>query len=148
MTTARLIGIAYWTHRNLWSTLNGRLVSSRRLAAACSADRCIGSWLLSPQRAQALPQEATVILADEPVASLDPESAATVLDTLRSVAARGVAVIASLHQVGLATDYVDRIIALRDGQVLEDAPTRTFDARALEQIYERSVAPAGGVAGV
>jgi len=82
------------------------------------------------------------------VASLDPESAATVLDTLRSVAARGVAVIASLHQVGLATDYVDRIIALRDGQVLEDAPTRTFDARALEQNYERSVAPAGGVAGV
>ena len=80
------------------------------------------------------------------MASLDPESAATVLDTLRSVASRGVAVIASLHQVGLATDYADRIIALRDGRVLEDAPTRAFDARALEQIYERSATPAGGVA--
>lgn len=47
----------------------------------------------------------------------------------------------------MATDYADRIIALRDGRVLEDAPTRNFDARALEQIYERSVAPAGGGAG-
>jgi ABC-type phosphate/phosphonate transport system ATPase subunit len=52
-----------------------------------------------------------------------------------------------LDTVGLATDYADRIIALRDGRILEDAPTRNFDARALEQIYERSVAPAGGVAG-
>src|SRR5262249_34274590 len=97
--------------------------------------------------ARALAQEATVVLADEPVASLDPESAAGVLDTLRSVAAQGVAVIASLHQVGLARDYADRIIALRDGRILDDAPTRSFDARALEQIYDRSVATAGGRAG-
>ncbi|HMB32845.1 MAG TPA: phosphonate ABC transporter, partial [Methylomirabilota bacterium] len=78
------------------------------------------------------------------VASLDPESAAGVLDTLRSVAAQGVAVIASLHQVGLARDYADRIIALRDGRILDDAPTRSFDARALEQIYDRGVVAAGG----
>ena len=111
------------------------------------ADQLSGGQQQRVAIARALAQEATVILADEPVASLDPESAATVLDTLRSVASRGVAVIASLHQVGLATDYVDRIIALRDGQVLEDAPTESFDTRALEQIYERSVAPAGGGAG-
>jgi phosphonate transport system ATP-binding protein len=115
--------------------------------AYARADQLSGGQQQRVAIARALAQEATIVLADEPVGSLDPESAATVLDTLRSVAARGVAVIASLHQVGLATDYVDRIIALRDGRVLEDAPTRTFDARALEQIYERSVAPAGGVAG-
>ena len=65
--------------------------------------------------ARALAQEATVILADEPVASLDPESAAAVLDTLHRVAKAGVAVVASLHQVHLAMSYADRIIALRDG---------------------------------
>ncbi len=111
------------------------------------ADQLSGGQQQRVAIARALAQEATVILADEPVGSLDPESAATVLDTLRSVAARGVAVIASLHQVGLATDYADRIIALRDGRVLEDAPTRAFDARALEQIYEQGVTPASGVAG-
>ncbi len=51
-----------------------------------------------------------------------------------------------LDAVGLARIYVDWMIALCDGRVLEDAPPRNFDARALEQIYERSVAPAGGVA--
>jgi phosphonate transport system ATP-binding protein len=111
------------------------------------ADQLSGGQQQRVAIARALAQEATVLLADEPVASLDPESAATVLETLRSVASRGVAVIASLHQVGLATDYADRIIALRDGQILEDAPTATFDARALEQIYERSAAPARDLAG-
>ena len=79
-----------------------------------------------------------VILADEPVASLDPESAATVLESLRSAVRAGVAVVASLHQVHLARGYADRIIALRAGRVVEDAPTAQLDARALEQIYERS----------
>jgi len=111
------------------------------------ADRLSGGQQQRVAIARALAQEATVVLADEPVASLDPESAAGVLDTLRSVAAQGVAVIASLHQVGLARDYADRIIALRDGRILDDAPTRSFDARALEQIYDRSVAAAGGRAG-
>lgn len=110
------------------------------------ADQLSGGQQQRVAIARALAQEATVLLADEPVASLDPESAATVLDALRSVASRGVAVIASLHQVGLATDYADRIIALREGRILEDAPTRSFDARALEQIYGRSEAPAGGPA--
>ena len=111
------------------------------------ADQLSGGQQQRVAIARALAQEATVLLADEPVASLDPESAATVLDALRSVASRGVAVIASLHQISLATGYADRIIALREGRILEDAPTGAFDARALEQIYERSGAPVEGAAG-
>ena len=73
-----------------------------------------------------------------PVASLDPESASVVLETLREVARTGVAVVASLHQLNLATAYADRIIALRAGRVVEDAPMGQLDARAFEQIYARA----------
>ena len=76
-----------------------------------------------------------MILADEPVASLDPESAATVLDTLRRVAKAGVAVVASLHQVHFATEYADRIVALRAGRVVADAPAASLDEGAIDQIY-------------
>jgi phosphonate transport system ATP-binding protein len=101
------------------------------------ADQLSGGQQQRVAIARALAQEARIIFADEPVASLDPESAATVLGSLRAVAARGVAVVTSLHQVHLALTYADRIVALRDGKVVEDGPARDFDERALQQIYER-----------
>jgi phosphonate transport system ATP-binding protein len=105
--------------------------------AYARADHLSGGQQQRVAIARALAQEATVILADEPVASLDPESSAVVLDTLRAVVTAGVAVVASLHQVHLAVAYADRIVALRAGQVVADAPAAGLDERALEQIYER-----------
>ena len=72
------------------------------------------------------------------MASLDPESAATVLESLRSAVSTGVAVVASLHQVHLARAYADRIVALRGGRIVVDAPASRLDARSIEQIYERN----------
>lgn len=59
-----------------------------------------------------------------------------IIGTLRGVAAAGVAVVASLHQVHLAMAYADRIVALRSGTIVEDAPAAGFDARAIGQIYD------------
>jgi phosphonate transport system ATP-binding protein len=87
------------------------------------ADRLSGGQQQRVAIARALAQESRLILADEPVASLDPESAETVLGTLREVAAAdGIGVLVSLHQVGYATAFADRVIGLRAGRMVLDVP--------------------------
>jgi phosphonate transport system ATP-binding protein len=92
--------------------------------------------------ARALAQEPRLIVADEPVASLDPSSAAGVLELLKEIArSDGVAVICSLHQVGYARSYADRIIGLSRGRVTIDAPTRTLQDADYDALYEAAALP-------
>lgn len=70
--------------------------------------------------ARALAQNAGVLLADEPVASLDPESADLVMSLLRDLAHReGLAVLVSLHQPELARAYADRSLRIADGRIVD-----------------------------
>ncbi|TWB36487.1 phosphonate ABC transporter ATP-binding protein [Nitrospirillum pindoramense] len=86
--------------------------------------------------ARALAQRPRLILADEPVASLDPATAAGVLDLLRGIARTdGVGVVCSLHQVDLARAAADRIVGLADGRVVVDLPAASFDTAAAARLY-------------
>ena len=86
--------------------------------------------------ARALVQQAAVIFADEPVASLDPVSARKVMELLCDLNRRdGIGVFVSLHQVDYALRYCRRIVALKDGKVAYDGPPSTLDHAALVGIY-------------
>ena len=77
--------------------------------------------------ARALAQQSRFVLADEPVSSLDPESAKSVLSILREIAReRMIAVLVSLHQVDFALQFADRVIGLRAGRVIADRSADLF----------------------
>ena len=72
-----------------------------------------------------------MILADEPVASLDPATAASVLSLLREVAReRGITVVCSLHQVDFAHSFADRVVNLSDGRIAGNSQVRIVGASA------------------
>ncbi|MFN3350444.1 phosphonate ABC transporter ATP-binding protein [Pseudorhodoplanes sp.] len=86
--------------------------------------------------ARVLAQQSRLILADEPVASLDPAAAENVLSVLREVAhERGIAVLCSLHQTDLARRFADRIVALRAGVVVMNRPAHTVQGPEIDTIY-------------
>ena len=89
--------------------------------------------------ARVLTQESQIILADEPVSSLDPESSETVLTILKAISReRGIAVLCSLHQVDLAKRYADRIIGLRAGRIVYDGLASGLTDQVLDLIYRRN----------
>ena len=86
--------------------------------------------------ARALVQKAKIILADEPVASLDPVAARKVMDILKDLnATDGLTVIVTLHQVDYALRYCDRVVALKAGKKVYDGPADGLDKTKLIDIY-------------
>jgi phosphonate transport system ATP-binding protein len=86
--------------------------------------------------ARTLFQNCQVILADEPIASLDPESARVVMDLLARInKERQVSVLVSMHQVNVARLYCKRTIALNKGQVVFDGPTSALSSDFLRELY-------------
>jgi phosphonate transport system ATP-binding protein len=86
--------------------------------------------------ARALVQRASVICADEPIASLDPESARRVMEILSLINREdGTTVVVSLHQVGFALKYCRRVVALDHGRVVYDGLTSNLTTERLRVIY-------------
>ncbi|MCY1539191.1 Phosphate-import ATP-binding protein PhnC [compost metagenome] len=86
--------------------------------------------------ARALCQRAEVILADEPIASLDPESARKVMEILADINHQdGKTVVVTLHQVDYAMRYCQRAVALKGGRIHFDGPTAGLNPNFLNDLY-------------
>ena len=86
--------------------------------------------------ARTLVQGANVLIADEPIASLDPSSARRVMDILAKLNREdGTTVLVSLHQVEYALAYCPRTVALRDGRVVYDGPSSALTPAFLSELY-------------
>ena len=100
------------------------------------ADRLSGGEKQRVSIARAITQQPKIILADEPVASLDPELAVTVMSDLARVAREDhVLTLINIHQVDLAKQYADRIVGLAQGVIVFDGTPEQLTETVMDRVY-------------
>jgi phosphonate transport system ATP-binding protein len=102
------------------------------------ADQLSGGEQQRVAIARTLMQEPALILADEPVSSLDPRLSRVVLDILKRVCREdGIAALVSLHTLELTREYADRVIGLKQGRIFFDGPAVNLTDAVIDTIYQR-----------
>ena len=100
------------------------------------ADQLSGGQQQRVALARTLAQDPQIILADEPVASLDPVTAKQVMDDFRHINKdMGITILINIHHVELALQYAERVIGIRAGEVVYDGPAAKVDQAVLDSIY-------------
>ena len=100
------------------------------------ADQLSGGQQQRVALARTLAQKPKIILADEPVAALDPVTAKQVMeDFVRINKEMGISILLNIHHVELAIEYADRIIGIRAGKIVYDGPSKEVDQAVLDSIY-------------
>ena len=100
------------------------------------ADQLSGGQQQRVALARTLTQGPQIILADEPVAALDPVTAKQVMqDFVRINQEMGISILLNIHHVELALEYADRIIGIRAGRIVYDGPSANVDQTVLDAIY-------------
>lgn len=85
-------------------------------------------------------QKPEIILADEPVAALDPITAVQVMDDFKKINKEmNISVLINIHHVDLALKYADRVIGIKAGEIVYDGPSNEVDNEILKQIYGREL---------
>jgi len=106
--------------------------------AQVRADRLSGGERQRVGIARALAQEPELLLADEPVASLDPVNGERILSLLHQICHEDdLTAVISLHQVELARRFADRIVGLREGRVVFDGSPQTLTDKRLGDLYAK-----------
>lgn len=104
------------------------------------ADQLSGGQQQRVALARTLAQKPSIILADEPVASLDPITAHQVMDDFKRVNKElKIPVLTNMHHVDLALEYATRVIGIKAGEIVYDGPSENVDDSLLEKIYGRSL---------
>lgn len=95
--------------------------------------------------ARTLNQDPTIILADEPVAALDPVTARQVMSDFQRINRdMNITVLINIHHVDLALQYATRVIGIRAGKVVYDGPTSNVTQEVLDSIYDGATVPKAG----
>jgi phosphonate transport system ATP-binding protein len=106
------------------------------------ADKLSGGQQQRVAIARALTQKPSVLLADEPVAALDPPTAHQVMRDLKNLAREeNLTALVNLHFIDMAQEYADRIIGLRAGELVYNGPAKGMTQQSFEEIYGRSIRP-------
>lgn len=106
--------------------------------ALSRCDRLSGGQKQRVAIARAIAQQPEMILADEPVSSLDPVSARSVLETLKNANEKyGITVISNLHQLDYAREFCSRVIGLNGGHIVYDGPPDRLCNATISKIYHK-----------
>lgn len=106
------------------------------------ADQLSGGQQQRVSIARALCQQPRILLADEPVASLDPPTSHAVMRDLKRINREDrITTLVNLHFIDMASEYADRIIGMRAGEVVYDGPAANVNERTFEEIYGRKIRP-------
>ena len=104
------------------------------------ADELSGGQQQRVSIARVLTQKPSYILADEPVASLDPPTSHQVMTYLKKINKEdNITTIVNLHFIDMAMEYADRIIGMRAGEIVFDGPASEVNEKTFEQIYGRTI---------
>lgn len=105
------------------------------------ADQLSGGQQQRVALARTLAQNPQIILADEPVAALDPVTASQVMDDFKKINEElNISVLINIHHVDLALKYASRVIGIKAGEIVYDGPADKVDSDILTQIYGRELA--------